>query len=47
MKYIIYTPQLDFTWADFDISPCTYGLDYTYSLYDTVSLVTYPIPPIP
>ena len=43
-SYIVYTPQIDFTWIDFVISPCVYGLDYTYSLYNTVTTTTTAIP---
>ena len=36
-KHIIYTPKISFYWVDFDISPCVYPLDYTYSLRNTVT----------
>ena len=43
-KYNVYTPKIDFTWTDFDISPCTYALDYSYSLRDTSTGTTVTIP---
>ena len=43
-KYNVYTPKIDFTWTDFDISPCTYVLDYSYSLRDTITGTSVAIP---
>ena len=43
-KYNVYTPKIDFTWTYFDISPCTYALDYSYSLRDTSTGTTVAIP---
>jgi len=43
-KYNVYTPKIDFTWTYFDISPCTYVLDYSFSLRDTSTGTTVAIP---
>jgi len=43
-KYNVYTPKIDFTWTDFDISPCTYALDYSYSIRDISTGTTDAIP---
>ena len=43
-SYNVYTPKIDFAWTDFDILPCTYSLDYSYALLNTVTGTSIPIP---
>lgn len=42
--YTVYTPSIDFSWTDFDASPCPYTLDYSYSLKNTITGTTVAIP---
>ena len=42
--YNVYTPKIDFDWDDFNILPCTYGLDYSYALLNTATGTSVTIP---